>query len=98
MENPIKMDDWGVPLFLETPTSSKNDLLYGKFTEPKASKPVVRKEYHHTDRDDDDNDESSLRKPGTNTNSVAPFCHPALSNPNKEDEVFLLVAFQNVES
>ena len=28
MENPIKMDDLGVPLFLETPKSCKMYLLY----------------------------------------------------------------------
>ena len=28
MENPIKMDDLGVPLFLETPTSSSSDFCW----------------------------------------------------------------------
>ena len=31
MENPIKMDDLGVPLFLETPTSNTFQEKFGKF-------------------------------------------------------------------
>lgn len=50
-------------------------------TEEKASN-LPWKEYHNNDHDDDDSDDNdcSLWKPlGTNTNSVAPFCHSALS-------------------
>ena len=51
-------------------------------TEEKASN-LPWKEYHDNDHDDDDSDDNedcSLWKPlGTNTNSMAPFCHSALS-------------------
>ena len=34
MENPIKMDDLGVPLFLETPIYHRNQQYVGKYASP----------------------------------------------------------------
>ena len=43
MENPIKMDDLGVPLFLETPIYPKfNPLLYPQASSDLADGPVMK--------------------------------------------------------